>query len=43
MAREVEGEERERLWQVMLATWPNFARYEQRTDRMIPVFELTRR
>ncbi len=40
--REVEGEERARLWQVMLATWPNFARYEQRTTRMIPVFYLER-
>ena len=42
-AREVEGEERDRLWQVMLRTWPNFAHYEQRTDRRIPVFELTPR
>lgn len=42
-AREVEGEERARRWQVMLRTWPNFARYEERTDRLIPVFELTRR
>lgn len=42
-AREVEGEERAQRWQVMLRTWPNFARYEERTDRLIPVFELTRR
>ncbi|CAI9399824.1 nitroreductase family deazaflavin-dependent oxidoreductase [Nocardioides sp. T2.26MG-1] len=42
-AREVEGDERARLWQVMLQTWPNFATYEQRTDRVIPVFLLTRR
>lgn len=42
-AREVEGEERARLWQAMLRTWPNFAKYEQRTDRVIPVFVLTRR
>jgi deazaflavin-dependent oxidoreductase (nitroreductase family) len=42
-AREVEGDERAALWQVMLRTWPNFARYEERTDRLIPVFELTRR
>ena len=42
-AREVEGEERARCWQVMLRTWPNFAKYEERTDRLIPVFELTRR
>ena len=42
-AREVEGEERARMWQVMLQTWPNFAKYEERTDRVIPVFLLTRR
>jgi deazaflavin-dependent oxidoreductase (nitroreductase family) len=42
-AREVEGRERAELWQVMLQTWPNFAKYEERTDRLIPVFELTRR
>jgi deazaflavin-dependent oxidoreductase (nitroreductase family) len=42
-AREVEGEERAALWQVMLRTWPNFAKYEERTVRLIPVFELTRR
>jgi len=41
--REVEGRERADLWQVMLRTWPNFAKYEERTDRLIPVFELTRR
>lgn len=41
--REVEGDERAQRWQVMLRTWPNFAKYEERTDRLIPVFELTRR
>lgn len=41
-AREVEGEERTRLWQVMLTTWPNFAKYEERTNRVIPVFSLER-
>ena len=39
-SREVEGEERAALWQVMLATWPNFAKYEERTSRLIPVFLL---
>ena len=38
--REVEGDERARMWQVMLATWPNFAKYEERTDRTIPFFFL---
>ena len=40
--REVAGDERARLWQVMLRTWPNFAKYEERTDRVIPVFFLAR-
>ena len=39
---EIKGEERARLWQVMLRTWPNFAKYEERTDRTIPVFLLER-
>ncbi len=38
--REVEGDERARLWPVMLEVWPNYAMYEQRTDRLIPVFYL---
>ena len=40
--REIEGDERARMWQVMLRTWPNFAKYEERTDRRIPVFYLER-
>lgn len=39
--REIEGDERAELWKVMLKTWPNFAKYEQRTTRLIPVFYLT--
>jgi hypothetical protein len=27
----------------MLLTWPNFAKYEERTDRRIRVFELAPR
>ena len=38
--REIDGDERARMWQVMLRTWPNFAKYEERTDRRIPVFYL---
>jgi deazaflavin-dependent oxidoreductase (nitroreductase family) len=38
-----EGPEREAAWEHMLKTWPNFARYEQRTDRRIKVFLLTSR
>lgn len=40
--REVDGVEREELWRVMLATWPNYAHYARRTERRIPVFELRR-
>jgi deazaflavin-dependent oxidoreductase (nitroreductase family) len=40
--REIDDDaERAEVWQVMLATWPNFAKYEERTDRRIPVFFLT--
>jgi deazaflavin-dependent oxidoreductase (nitroreductase family) len=40
--RELEGQERAAAWEHMLRTWPNYAKYEQRTDRVIPVFLLTR-
>ena len=39
--RQVEGGERTELWQVMIRTWPNYAKYAERTDREIPVFVLT--
>lgn len=42
-ARRLEGDERAAAWSHMLRTWPNFARYEQRTDRRIKVFLLTPR
>lgn len=42
-ARELSDDDRAAAWQVMLRTWPNFATYEKRTDRLIPVFELTRK
>ncbi|MFL6060587.1 MAG: nitroreductase family deazaflavin-dependent oxidoreductase [Marmoricola sp.] len=38
--REITGEERARMWEHMLATWPNYAKYAERTDRLIPVFLL---
>lgn len=40
-AREVDGDERAELWQVMNGTWPNYRHYAERTDRQIPVFVLT--
>lgn len=41
-ARELADPERAAAWAHMLQTWPNYAKYEQRTDRLIPVFRLTR-
>ena len=41
-ARELEAEERTAAWEAMLRGWPNYAKYEERTDRVIPVFRLTR-
>ena len=41
-AAELEDAERATAWRVMLETWPNYAKYEERTDRLIPVFRLTR-
>lgn len=38
--REVSGAERDLVWAHMLKTWPNYARYAERTDRVIPVFLL---
>ncbi|GAA4700566.1 hypothetical protein GCM10023349_16760 [Nocardioides conyzicola] len=42
-ATELADDDRAAAWLVMLRTWPNFARYEERTDRLIPVFRLERR
>lgn len=39
-ARRLVGDERAEAWPTMVGTWPNFARYEQRTNREIKVFEL---
>jgi deazaflavin-dependent oxidoreductase (nitroreductase family) len=39
--REVTGPERDRLWEHMIRTWPNYAKYAERTDRVIPVFLLS--
>lgn len=41
-ATELSDPERAEAWQVMLRTWPNYAKYEERTDRLIPVFRLRR-
>lgn len=39
-SRPLTGQERQEAWTTMVAVWPNFARYEERTDRQIKVFEL---
>jgi deazaflavin-dependent oxidoreductase (nitroreductase family) len=42
-ARLVEGEERALWWERAVAVWPDYAEYQSKTDREIPVFVLTRR
>jgi deazaflavin-dependent oxidoreductase (nitroreductase family) len=39
--RELTGDEREHAWSVITTTWPNYDKYAEWTDRVIPVFELT--
>lgn len=38
--QELTGSDREEAWSHMLETWPNYAKYAERTDRVIPVFYL---
>jgi F420H(2)-dependent quinone reductase len=40
-AREVFGGERAAWWERAVATWPDYARYQKKTTRTIPVFVLT--
>jgi len=40
-AREVFGDERATWWERAVATWPDYADYQKKTDRQIPVFVLT--
>lgn len=40
-AREVDGDEREQWWQRACEVWPDYADYQRRTDRRIPVLVLT--
>ncbi|WP_106538450.1 nitroreductase family deazaflavin-dependent oxidoreductase [Haloactinopolyspora alba] len=42
LAREVTGEERELWWQRAVEVWPDYATYQEKTSRVIPVFVLTR-
>lgn len=40
VARELSGAEREEWWARAVAVWPDYARYQERTSRVIPVFLL---
>ncbi|MFF2623432.1 nitroreductase family deazaflavin-dependent oxidoreductase [Oerskovia jenensis] len=42
-AREVTGAEKELWWERAVAAYPDYASYQERTDREIPVFVLERR
>ncbi|MBB3082817.1 nitroreductase family deazaflavin-dependent oxidoreductase [Geodermatophilus sabuli] len=43
VAREVHGEERAQWWERAVAAYPEYAVYQRRTDREIPVFVVERR
>jgi len=40
-AREVFGDEKAVWWERAVETWPDYADYQKKTDRQIPVFVLT--
>ena len=40
-AREVFGDEKAAWWERAVAAWPDYAEYQKKTDRQIPVFVLT--
>lgn len=42
LAREVHGEERATWWARAIAAWPDYAGYQAKTERIIPVFVLER-
>ncbi|MEV6851735.1 nitroreductase family deazaflavin-dependent oxidoreductase [Actinoplanes sp. NPDC051411] len=41
-ARELDGDERARWWERAVEAFPNYAEYQLKTDRLIPIFKLTR-
>ena len=40
-AREVFGDEKATWWERAVGAWPDYANYQKKTDRQIPVFVLT--
>jgi deazaflavin-dependent oxidoreductase (nitroreductase family) len=41
-ARELDGDERARWWERAVEAFPNYAEYQLKTNRLIPIFKLTR-
>ena len=41
LAREAQGAERDLWWERAVAAWPDYAEYQKKTTRLIPVFVLT--
>ncbi|RHA37082.1 nitroreductase family deazaflavin-dependent oxidoreductase [Cellulomonas rhizosphaerae] len=41
VAHEASGAERDEWWARSVASWPDYASYQTKTDRLIPVFVLT--
>jgi deazaflavin-dependent oxidoreductase (nitroreductase family) len=41
-ARTAEGDERAELWDEMVEVWPDYANYQTKTDRQIPIVVLER-
>ncbi|WP_426243062.1 nitroreductase family deazaflavin-dependent oxidoreductase [Nocardioides sp. LHG3406-4] len=42
VARELSGDERVEWWDRAVATWQTYASYQEKTDRLIPIFLLER-
>ena len=43
VAREITGEEKAQWWERAVAAFPDYADYQQKTDRRIPIFLVERR
>ena len=43
VARELSGEERDQWWERAVAAFPDYADYQKKTDRQIPIFLVERR
>ncbi|WP_024286141.1 nitroreductase family deazaflavin-dependent oxidoreductase [Cellulomonas sp. KRMCY2] len=41
LARELTGAERDAWWGRAVAVWPDYESYQKKTERLIPLFELT--